>query len=95
MPWLRSLLRAFRRPFRHLRRHRAAVTVGLLFVPVHAAISLWMPRLLGDTLDQLTVGGSAAGLATTCWLLLGLAAAEALARFVSRKIGRGETTKRA
>ncbi|MCK5943065.1 MAG: ABC transporter ATP-binding protein [Planctomycetes bacterium] len=86
MPWLRPLTRAFRRPFGHLRRRWPLVVGGMLLVPVHAGVMLWMPRLLGETLDQLTTGGDRAALAATCWLLLGLAAAEALSRFASRKL---------
>ena len=84
MSWFRSLTRAFRRPFGHLRRHWPLVTVGMLLVPVHAAVALWMPRLLGEALDALTLGGDRDALASTCWLLLALAGAEAVTRFVSR-----------
>jgi len=84
--WIRSLTRAFRRPFGHLRRYWPMVLVGLLLVPVHAAAMLWMPRLLGETLDHLASGGAREELAATCRLLLGLAAAEGLTRFVSRKL---------
>ncbi|MEC9046886.1 MAG: ABC transporter ATP-binding protein, partial [Planctomycetota bacterium] len=86
MGWLRSLLRAFRRPFRHLRRRWLMVSIGLALVPVHAAVMLWMPRLLGQTLDLLTAGAGSDQLAPTCWLMLGLAGAEAAARFVSRRL---------
>lgn len=85
MPWLRSLTRAFRRPTRHLLRYWPAVLLGVLLVPVHAGVMLWMPRLLGEVLDTLTGGGGRDELAATCWLLLGLAAAEALTRYVSRR----------
>ena len=57
----------------------------MLLVPVHAGVMLWMPRLLGEVLDTLTGGGGRDELAATCWLLLGLAAAEALTRYVSRR----------
>ena len=86
MSWLRSLHRAFGRSFRLLRPHRATVAVGLLLVPVHAAVTLWMPRLLGQTLDLLSGGEGAQQLGTTCLLLLGLAAVEAASRFTSRKL---------
>ena len=62
------------------------VTIGLALVPVHAAVMLWMPRLLGQTLDLLTAGAGSDQLAPTCWLMLGLAGAEAAARFVSRRL---------
>ncbi|MEZ6038088.1 MAG: ABC transporter ATP-binding protein [Planctomycetota bacterium] len=81
----RPLTRSFHRPLRLLRRHWLMVTIGMLLVPVHAGASLWMPRLLGDALDQLTHGGTRDALATTCWLLMLLAAVEGLSRFVSRK----------
>ncbi|MBL8732882.1 MAG: ABC transporter ATP-binding protein [Planctomycetes bacterium] len=84
MSWLRSVRRAFGRPLALLRRHRWLVVIGCLFVPVHAAAMLWMPRLFGDTLDSLTTG-SAVQLRATCWLLLLLAGVESAARFVSRR----------
>ena len=62
------------------------VLIGMLLLPIHTAITLWMPRLLGNMLDALRDGGTAAMLASTCWLLLGLAVAESLTRFVSRKV---------
>lgn len=86
MSWIRSLTRAFRRPFGHLRRYWPMVLVGMLLVPVHAAAMLWMPRLLGETLDHLTAGGDRDALAGICWLLLGLAAVEGVSRFASRKL---------
>ncbi len=81
----RSIARAFGRPAALLRRHLALVLVGMAFVPVHAAVSLWMPRLLGNALDNLDGGGSADALRQTCWLLLALAVVEAGSRYVSRK----------
>ena len=62
------------------------VLIGMLLLPINTAITLWMPRLLGNMLDALRDGGTAAMLASTCWLLLGLAVAESLTRFVSRKV---------
>lgn len=82
----RSLTRAFGRPFRHLRRHWPKVTLGLLLLPINVAITLWMPHLLGNMLDELPAGGSTAALANTCYLLLGLAVLEATTRFASRKL---------
>ena len=86
MSLVRSLARAFRRPFRHLRRYWLMVLIGVAMIPVHAAVMLWMPRLLGETLDSLSAGDGQEQLASTCWLILGLAAAEAGSRFVSRKL---------
>lgn len=85
MSWYRSIARAFGRPTKLLRRHLGTVVLGTLLVPVHAAITLWMPRLFGETLDALHSGGSAAGLRSTCWLLAVLAVLEAGSRYVSRK----------
>ena len=48
----RSLRRAFGRPLALLRAQWGIVTLGCLFVPVHAAVSLWMPRLLGNALAR-------------------------------------------
>lgn len=62
------------------------VLCGLALVPVHAAVTLWMPRLLGETLDLLASGDGGDRLGPTCWLLLGLAAVEASSRFTSRKL---------
>lgn len=86
LSWYRSLHRAFGRPLALLRRHWLIVVVGTLFVPVHAAVSLWMPRLLGDTLDHLATGGERAVLRGTCFLLLVLAVIESATRYVSRKL---------
>ena len=80
-----SIRRAFGRPAALLRRHLTLVLIGVLFVPVHAAVSLWMPRLLGETLDALQSGGSATTLRDTCLLLLVLALVESGSRYVSRK----------
>ena len=85
LTWTRALHRAFARPLRHLRRYWLIVSIGMLLVPVHAAISLWVPRLLGNALDNLSIAGDRAVLAQTCWLLLALAFGEALTRFISRK----------
>lgn len=86
LSWLRSLNRAFGRPVRLLRRYWAMVLFGLALVPVHAAVTLYMPRLLGETLDLLSSDDGAGGLGPTCWLLLGLSAVEASTRFTSRKL---------
>ena len=85
LSWLRSIARAFGRPAVLLRRHTGLVVVGTLLIPVHAAVSLCMPRLLGDTLDRLADGGTADSLRDTCWLLLALAVVEAASRYVSRR----------
>ncbi|MBL9076813.1 MAG: ABC transporter ATP-binding protein [Planctomycetes bacterium] len=85
MAWTRSIARAFGRPTALLRRHLGLVLIGVLFVPVHAAVSLWMPRLLGDALDALQAGGSATVLADTCKLLAVLALVESGSRYLSRK----------
>ncbi|MGK0157320.1 MAG: ATP-binding cassette subfamily B multidrug efflux pump [Neolewinella sp.] len=62
------------------------VVVGLLLIPINCGVMLWMPRLLGDMIDILPKGGTTEALANTCFLLLGLAIAEALTRFTSRKL---------
>jgi ATP-binding cassette subfamily B multidrug efflux pump len=85
LSWLAMLRRAFGRPLAMLRAHWAIVALGVALVPVHAAVSLWMPRLLGETLDHLRAGGSRDLLAETCWLLCGLAVVENASRYVSRK----------
>ncbi|HEX6810017.1 MAG TPA: ABC transporter ATP-binding protein [Planctomycetota bacterium] len=85
LSWSRSIARAFGRPAALLRRHTGTVVIGTLFIPVHAAVSLWMPRLLGDTLDRLKAGGASDALRHTCWLLLALAVVESASRYVSRK----------
>jgi ATP-binding cassette subfamily B protein len=92
LTWLRSSLRAFRRPWALLLRHRWLAIVGVLCVPLNAAAALWMPALMGDALD--TLGSAADGsraavartsLVATCWWLLGLAVVETASRFVSRR----------
>ena len=80
---------AFARPWRLLCAHRWLVLAGVGCIPLHAAVTLSMPRLIGGLLDTLHGGadGAAAGgdrLAPTCWLLFGLALAEAVTRCVSR-----------
>ncbi|MFY9342828.1 MAG: ABC transporter ATP-binding protein, partial [Planctomycetota bacterium] len=85
MSTVRPLRRAFGRPLALLRAHWRIVALGTALVPVHAAVSLCMPRLLGDALDALATSGDRELLAGTCWLLLVLAAAESVSRYVSRK----------
>ena len=90
LSWYRSIARAFGRPLRLLWRYRLTVALGTLCIPVHAVVTLWMPRLLGDTLDLLqdpTTGSLAAvdQLRSTCLLLLVLAVVESTSRYVSRK----------
>jgi ATP-binding cassette subfamily B protein len=85
LSWLRSIARAFGRPAALLRRRTGLVVAGTLLIPVHAAVSLWMPRLLGDALDRLKSGGTADSLRSTCWLLLLLAVVEGASRYVSRR----------
>ncbi|MFM1873887.1 MAG: hypothetical protein RL398_3309, partial [Planctomycetota bacterium] len=87
MSRLKTSLAALRRPWQLLTRRRGLVLLGSALVPVHAAVSLWMPGLLGDALDLLRAGGPDAAdrLRTACGLLLGLAIVESGARFVSRK----------
>jgi ATP-binding cassette subfamily B protein len=92
LSWSRSIARAFGRPLRLLWEQRLLVLVGMFFVPVHAFVMLWMPRLLGDTLDLLQHAATPADvlparerLRDTCVLLLALAAAEAASRYISRK----------
>ncbi|MEQ1632684.1 MAG: ABC transporter ATP-binding protein [Planctomycetota bacterium] len=69
------------------------VGFGLACVPLHAAVTLWMPAVMGGVLDQidpgtgaLPVGNAAAeALADSCWLLLLLAVAETIFRYISRR----------
>jgi ATP-binding cassette subfamily B multidrug efflux pump len=87
---VRSLRQALARPVGLLRRHAGLVLLGALFVPVNAAVMLAMPRQLGAALDGLNgvhagAGFDARALAATCALLLALAVAEALSRYVSRR----------
>ena len=88
-----SQLAVFRRPWSMLRRHKRTVLIGLCCVPIHAAILLWIPRLLGDAIDSLqsvvagddeSTAAARALLADTCQLLLLLALLESLFRFISR-----------
>lgn len=91
LTWLRSIHRAFGRPLRMLWAHRAPLLLGLLLVPVHAAVLLWMPRLLGNALDGLQLASGStpeegrALLRHSCQWLFALALAEAISRYISRK----------
>ncbi|MGE3172657.1 MAG: ABC transporter ATP-binding protein [Planctomycetota bacterium] len=101
LDWLRNASAALARPWSMLRRHRPLVVLGLLCIPVHAAVMLWMPALMGGALDAMAhaphpgalgaEAGDGAGrdptddLAATCWLLLGLAIVESTMRYVSRR----------
>ena len=62
------------------------VVIGMLLLPIYCGAMLWMPHLLGNMLDTLPKSGSTEALANSCFLLLGLAVAEALTRFASRKL---------
>lgn len=83
---LREIWRVFRRPLRLLRRHRTALALGAVCIPLHAAAVLAMPRLVGVQLDALDhpVPG-APTLAQACLLLAVLAVAEGACRYVSRR----------
>lgn len=91
LSWHSSIPRAFGRPARLLARRWPLVLLGSALVPVHAAVLLWMPHLLGRALDALQpndVTDAAAASTTllhTCLLLAGLALAEAVTRYVSRR----------
>ena len=82
----RELWQVFRRPSRLLWRHRLPVVLGILCIPLHAAAILAMPRLVGNQLDALDqpVPG-ALTLAQACLALAGLAIAEAVTRYISRR----------
>jgi ATP-binding cassette subfamily B protein len=88
--WFPSIARAFGRPTRLLARRWPLVLFGTLLVPVHAAVLLWMPGLLGRALDGLRHAeadraAATAALHSTCWWLAALAVAEAVSRYLSRK----------
>jgi ATP-binding cassette subfamily B protein len=83
---LREIWRVFHRPLRLLLRNRTALVFGALCIPLHAAAVLAMPRLVGaqlDSLDQPVPG--ALTLTEACLLLAGLAVAEGVCRYVSRR----------
>lgn len=83
---LREIWMVFRRPARLLWRHRRSLALGILCIPLHAAAILAMPRLVGNQLDALDqpVPG-AMTLAEACLALAGLAIAEAVCRYTSRR----------
>ncbi len=85
LAWTRTIARAFGRPAALLRRHLGMVVLGSVLVPVHAAATLAMTRLLGTALDQLRPGSEPTVLRDTCLLLLVLALVESASRYVSRK----------
>lgn len=91
LTWFRSIHRAFGRPLRMLWAYRVPLLLGLLLVPVHAAVLLWMPRLLGNALDGLQLASGStpeegrALLRHSCQWLFALALAEAVSRYISRK----------
>ncbi|MEC7584140.1 MAG: ABC transporter ATP-binding protein [Planctomycetota bacterium] len=87
MRWLQNTSKAFARPFGMLRRHRLMVVAGLACLPIHAAVLLWMPSLMGGMIDSLDQGtATSALLRNTCLLLLGLALAESGSRYISRRL---------
>ncbi len=71
------------------------VLAGAVCIPISAALTLWLPRLIGEALDKIgeiasgdgsdptTVGGT---LATTCLLFAGVATLDALFRFFGRRL---------
>lgn len=80
----------FRRVLALLARHRGRVALGLAAVPAGAALSLWMPRLVGEALDLLRPAlgdappdarGRLAGL---CGLFVAAAFGHALLRYCAR-----------
>ena len=63
------------------------VVAGLSCLPIHAAVLLWMPSLMGGIIDSLDQGTATTTLLTnTCLLLLGLALVECGSRYVSRRL---------
>lgn len=88
----RSIARAFGRPLRLLWAHRLLVLLGCVCIPDPRRRHAVDAAPLGDTLDLLQHGlevgrttAASTTLRNTCLLLLGLALAESLFRYVSRK----------
>ena len=87
-----STTAALRRPWKMLMRRRGMVAIGLLCVPFHAAAMLAMPAVMGQAIDRLrpdqvlvnSLEGEAA-LSVHCTILLALAVAETVFRYVSRR----------
>ena len=80
LPKLGSTAAALHRPWQMLMRRRGMVLLGMACVPLHAAVSLWMPSVMGGVLDQLEPGSgppsatatgstaaAQAALADSCW----------------------------
>ncbi len=83
---------ALRRPWQMLMRRRGMVATGLLCVPFHAAAMLAMPVVMGNAIDSLQEKDGLvnslpreSALALHCQLLLALAVAETVFRYVSRR----------
>lgn len=83
---------ALRRPWNMLMRRRGMVAVGLLCVPFHAAAMLAMPAVMGEAIDRLRPGNAEVhsldgehALQVHCTMLLALAVAETVFRYVSRR----------
>src|SRR5215471_17796290 len=53
LSWSTKVEAAFARPWSMLCAHRWLVCAGVACIPLHAAVTLWMPRLWGGVLDAL------------------------------------------
>ena len=85
-------MKLFRRTFALLRPYRVDIAIGMLCVLVASALTLWLPRLLGNAIDMVTALASGAeqtadhsALVQAALLILGVGASESLLRFTARR----------
>ncbi|MCA8943386.1 MAG: ABC transporter ATP-binding protein, partial [Planctomycetes bacterium] len=83
-----GILANFRRGFGLLLERRGQVLRGAACMPISALLVLWMAQLLGEIVDSIRAAGgagdAAASLGSSCLLLAGLAAGDAVLRFFGR-----------
>lgn len=77
---MRPLLRTFRR----FLAYRGPLLAGVACVPLASLGDIWITKLIGDALDRLRTGSDAKFLAGLFWLLLAIALARGLFRFLQR-----------
>jgi ATP-binding cassette subfamily B protein len=77
-------VRDLARSFRRFLRHRWTLTAGVLCIPLSSLGDIWITLLIGDALDRLRVGSDTAFLRGFFWLVMGVAVARGLFRFLQR-----------
>lgn len=77
-------MRSFRRALGYFRRDRRAVLIGLLAIPVGQGLSMAIPWIIGNGIDELRDGALSLPLSRWFLLIVALAAVRGVAKFLMR-----------